>query len=167
LVLANNVIDVGSGDYALFLAGGFLESVTITLKHNTLHGAGTGVGIYVNDHATVWMTNTIISNFSVGVTNVVPASSNAYAYKTLMNSTPIDYGPNVFHTGNIVGFPKFVNAAANDFHIALGSDALNAGLDIGVTDDIDGETRPMRGAPDIGADEMPYYVALPLVLKNY
>ncbi len=167
VIATNNVVDVGNNHYAIFILGAIGDPVSVTLKHNTLHGAGTGTGVYVNGHATVWMTNTIISNFSVGVTNAVPANSDAYVYKTLMNSTPIDYGSNVFHTGTVVGFPKFVNAAANDFHITLDSDALNAGLDIGVTDDIDGQTRPMRGAPDIGADEVPYYVSLPLVLKNH
>ncbi len=166
LILANNVVDVDDDTIAIGVDGASGYPVTVTLKHNTLHGAGTGTGIYVYDHATVWMTNTIISNFSVGVTNAVPASSDVYVYETLMNSTPIDYGPNVSHFGTTIGFPRFVNAAANDFHITLDSDALDAGLDIGVTDDIDGQPRPMRNWPDIGADEVPYYVSLPLVLKN-
>jgi len=40
-----------------------------------------------------------------------------------------------------------------DYHIQGGSSALNAGSDAGVTDDFDGELRPV-GAFDIGADEV-------------
>jgi hypothetical protein len=39
------------------------------------------------------------------------------------------------------------------YHLQNGSDAIDAGVDAGVTDDIDGDVRPIGNGPDIGADE--------------
>jgi hypothetical protein len=53
-----------------------------------------------------------------------------------------------------VGSAGFVNAGAVDLHLAAGSPAIDAG-DPGnyPTRDIDGQARPLGGAPDAGADE--------------
>ncbi|MDW7773922.1 MAG: hypothetical protein SCH71_13625 [Desulfobulbaceae bacterium] len=40
-----------------------------------------------------------------------------------------------------------------DYHIYAGSDAVDAGIDLGVTDDFDGPGTRTDGSPDIGADE--------------
>ena len=60
------------------------------------------------------------------------------------------------------GNPAFVNAGAAgavDYHLAAASAAIDAGVDSGVSTDLDGEARPRWGAFDIGADE--YYGAPP------
>jgi hypothetical protein len=49
--------------------------------------------------------------------------------------------------------PLFVNIAAGDLHLLAGSPAIGVGSNVGVTDDIDGNTRPLSGTFDIGADE--------------
>ncbi len=49
--------------------------------------------------------------------------------------------------------PEFVSAT--DLHISGTSPAIDAGTTIpAITDDIDGQTRPIAAAPDIGADEV-------------
>jgi hypothetical protein len=49
---------------------------------------------------------------------------------------------------------SFVDVPGNDYHLAPGSPAIDAGLDLpDVTDDIDGEARPSGSAYDVGADE--------------
>jgi hypothetical protein len=50
--------------------------------------------------------------------------------------------------------PGFVDPAAGDYHITLGSAALNGGIDAGVVDDMDGDLRPDWCFFDIGADEL-------------
>jgi hypothetical protein len=49
--------------------------------------------------------------------------------------------------------PLFVNASVNDFHLQLGSPAVNAGTELGVDRDLDGTPRPQGAGYDIGAFE--------------
>ena len=68
---------------------------------------------------------------------------------------------------DFLGPVNFVDLAGGDLHILPGPVA-GAGADMGITTDIDGDSRPSPAgtAPDIGADEISQrQVYLPLVLK--
>lgn len=55
--------------------------------------------------------------------------------------------------GNIDADPLFASAAAGDLRLLYGSPCIDAGADVGVLTDFDGEARPFGAGYDIGADE--------------
>jgi hypothetical protein len=70
-------------------------------------------------------------------------------------------------TINVYDDPAFVDPAGCDYHIGAGSAAIDVGIDAGVTEDIDGDPRPVGVGPDIGADEFRMrHVYLPLITRN-
>jgi hypothetical protein len=68
---------------------------------------------------------------------------------------------------NVYGDPAFVEPTAWDYHIAGRSPAIGAGVDAGVSTDIDDDKRPQGIRYDIGADEFVFSSSayLPLVLR--
>jgi hypothetical protein len=149
------------------------------LFHNTVarNLGGDGVGIYI-DHdesisSTVLLTNTIIVSHTVGI--YVEMDSDAVLNGTFWGGGIwgnaddwIGFG-NVFTSTDVWGDPDFVDYQDGNYHIGENSDAINAGVDAGVTTDIDFHPRPYQ-LPDIGADE--YWppgalklIYLPLVIR--
>jgi hypothetical protein len=47
----------------------------------------------------------------------------------------------------------FVNASGGDFHLAPGAAAIDAGVDVGIAEDLEGTPRPQGGGFDMGAYE--------------
>ena len=61
--------------------------------------------------------------------------------------------------------PQYIDEALDNYQLQRGSPALNAGVDLGVLDDLLLVRRPIGLAPDLGAYEQKLYVFLPLVMK--
>jgi len=58
-------------------------------------------------------------------------------------------------------------AFADGYHILPGSAAIDAGVNVGVTTDVDGDPCPSGLGYDIGADEAQLrHVYLPMVMRN-
>jgi hypothetical protein len=164
-ILARNQADDGAG---LWLDSMVSYPISTTLIHNTWVGdpAG-GEGVWVGSYVTATLVNNIIVSHTTGITNTVPASSTVTADYSLFDGNVIDYGSGVSSTNEVSGAVAFVAPATGDYHIGSGSAAIDAGVDTGVTDDIDGDPRSIGLAPDIGADEFAPRIYLPLVLKQY
>jgi fibronectin-binding autotransporter adhesin len=163
--LVNNVV-ARNGSRALSVYG-YNESniLTATLLHNTLVGAGSGYGVYAQ-YAALYLTNTIVASTTWGITNTTPVSSTILADYTLFHNTLNHSSSGVVSTNEVGGDPRFVDPAGGDYHLGHGSAAIDAGVDAGVTTDIDGDTRPIGPLPDIGADERRLYIHMPLVLRG-
>jgi uncharacterized repeat protein (TIGR01451 family) len=166
--LVNNVVADNRADSQ---GGGlYIRGSSPRLLHNTIarNTGGDGSGVYstgyITDdgflYSTVWLTNTILVSHTVGIT--VAGGSTATLEATLWGTdtwaNDTDWGGvgNIFTgTVNVWGAPAFVNPNAGDYHIAAVSVARDAGVNAGVTEDFEGESRPSDGFYDIGADE--YY----------
>ncbi len=161
--------------------GLYVRASSPQLAHNTIahNYGGDGGGVYVVEDATVYsdvaLTDTILVSHTVGIT--VAAGNTATLEATLWGSGDWANGADWGGAGTILvgahnywGDPAFIDPGAGDYHIGAGSTAIDAGVDAGVSDDIDGDTRPVGGGYDIGADERRdseiLSVYLPLVLKQ-
>jgi len=163
--LVNNAI-ARSGDKTLLFSAYSGAPLTATLIHNTLIGADTGYGVYVETgYVTLFLTNTIVANHTWGITNTVPASSTVIADHTLFWANDQD---GIAGTNPVYGNPAFIYLGGGDYHLGPSSAAIDAGVETGESADIDGDPRPIGSAPDIGADEVQWWrVFLPLALRNY
>jgi hypothetical protein len=139
------------------------------LRHNTIaDNLGGGQGVFMEEDATLILTNTIIAGHD-GAGIAVNAGCTATLEATLWHDNGMDTdGEGTILTGtvNFTGNPSFVNPDVWDYHLTSGSPAIDAGVGAGVTSDLDGEPRPQGGAPDIGAYEFKIFsVYLPLVMR--
>ena len=157
-VIADNRVTGGKGS-GLWAAGSKVSLAHTTIARNS---GGDGSGIYITDagstHSSVTMTNTILAGQEIGIG--VAAGSSATLEATLWGSGTWANGTDWGGDGNVVvgsiniwGDPSFVNPDGGNYHIGPGSVAIDAGVDAGVTFDIDGDPRPLGPAFDIGADE--------------
>jgi len=115
------------------------------------------------------LNNVVVGNADCGINpfnlQVVKADYND-SYNNLYDYCGLASPPGGTH--NLSVDPKFVSAAANDYHIRFGSPAMNTGTSVGAPAyDKDGVRRPQMGRVDMGAYEVvaPYSVYLPTVLK--
>jgi hypothetical protein len=143
------------------------------LLHTTIarNFGGDGSGISVEGNAA--LINTILVSHTVGIT--VTAGATVTLESTLWhgNATNWDGAGTINHSNDHTGDPAFLAPDAGDYHIGFSSAAVDAGVDAGVIDDMDGDIRPFDGdcdganGFDIGADEyVRYCVYLPLVLRK-
>ena len=153
------------------------------LLHNTIarNRSSDGGAINVAAGGAVTMTNTILVSHTVGISVTVGGTATLEA--TLWGvgewANLTDWqvaGSITIGMRNYWASPAFVDPDARDYHIGLGSAALDAGVNAGVYRDIDGEARPFDSNQDgiyeydIGADECTQqysYLHLPVLLKNH
>jgi hypothetical protein len=175
LVIRNTVIADNRADNLGLGSGLYIDSSSPRLLHTTIarnHG-GDGSGVYITGTgSTAALTNTILVRHTVGIT--VAARNTATLEATLWGTDTwanlADWGgAGTILTGtiNLWGDPAFIDPGAGDYHIRFGSPAVDAGIEAGVTQDIDGDPRPYGMGYDMGADEFPIRrLCLPLVLKT-
>jgi hypothetical protein len=136
-----------NGSAGIFATGdGRVDIMHTTLADSSLSPAA---GISV-DGPSAYLTNTIIVSHTVGIELTSGAASSR---KTLFFANGIDIQGGVNNQDPVNEPPNFLSAADGDYHLALGSAAIDAAMDAGVGEDMDGDLRPIIGLYDIGADE--------------
>ena len=97
-------------------------------------------------------TNTIVAGHGIGI--YAEPGNTAALESTLWHGNGTDWvdEDTVSHSNDYFGDPAFVRPDRGNYHIKGYSAAIDAGIDAGVVDDMDGDPRT-DGYPDIGADE--------------
>jgi hypothetical protein len=173
VIADNQASEEGSGVY-------IVSAYSVQLLHTTLakNSGGDGSGVLIGDYAlidsgpsTMTITNTILVSQSVGLG--ITGGSTVTVNSILWYSVPITISQSLTATVAVqnqhMGDPAFVAPDDRDYHIKLGSAAIDKGTVTSVSTDIDNE--PRFGIPDLGADE--YWapgalkrVYLPLVVRQ-
>lgn len=119
------------------------------------------------DTLDVILNNTLLQSFTNGYAGrEVPngeltITHNNTLFENVTNQEVIVQGtPTFIPSGAFTGFAMLDSS----YHLTASSDAIAAGVAAGVTDDIDGDPRPVEH-PDIGADQYLPRVYAPFLLK--
>ena len=116
------------------------------------------IGSVVRDASALFV-DTIIAGHTVGL-GAVDQPVTLVSTLWYSNSVYVTDNLNAIQSqGDVSGSPAFANAAGNDYHLTAGSAARDAGVNAGLTTDLDGEPRPYGPGYDIGADEYTGQVA--------
>lgn len=159
-ILHNDPLDAGSGS-SLYVTGNCAE-----VTHNTFaRDTEDSIAVYAADGSILTLTNNILSNFGTGIRRPVAGTGVVTATHTLYHSNLVDYDAAVVNVNALYGDPAFVSPPY-DYHIRRHSVALDAGAAVPLSEDFDGDGRPMNGGYDVGADEYPAEIYLPLVLRG-
>lgn len=132
-VVAGNSAHRGGGFYGA--SGGSIQNTTITGNQ-----ADWGGGIY--SEIKVSVLNTIV------YFNAAAESSNCFSYSTYYTNCCIFPAVGV---NCVTNEPGFVDVAAGDYHLVLGSPCVDAGVNLeplGLTNDFSGRSRPIDGDGD-------------------
>jgi predicted outer membrane repeat protein len=146
---------------------GLFSSGNVQVLHTTIASPTltSGSAIFINS-GIVGITNTIVTSHTVGINRA--AGTVNEDYNLFFGNTTDKNGTISGGTHDIAGSnPSFVNPALDNYHINVGSPAIDTGTNAGVTTDIDGQSRPSGLGFDIGYDEYAVIrkLLLPLILK--
>lgn len=159
--IVNNVNGLGSDGY-------IFEHSTANFYHNTIYGGDNILvpgnpydtnlfGLIAKDQSVVYAYNNIITGAQFGIRN--QDGSIVYADNNLLWGCKSKFhGNGTFNTGvkNLIDVdPQLVDPLNRNYHLSPTSPCIDSGdNDIGVTEDMDGDLRPMGGGSDIGSDEV-------------
>ncbi len=152
----------GTAGAALYLAaGGAVNVVHTTIASPTL-GAGAAIDVV---SGTVQIIDTLVATYSTGLRRL--SAGSVYAdYNLFFGVSSPKVGVMTGGTNDTSGDPRFINPAADDYHLRRGSAAIDAGADFAIATDFDGDPRPDGPGFDIGFDEaVDKVVYLPLVRR--
>jgi hypothetical protein len=154
-IIAHAPFGLGIGDGIVFGGG---NTVSHTVTGNTIYNVDIGIG--VDTGATVEIVNNIVVNTEKSI-DVASATINGW------NNLLFDNALDPYPLANpVYGDPLFVDAASNDFHIRQGSAAQDTGYIVSILKDFDGDDRPMGWGHEIGADEIPFLLYQPMLLRD-
>ena len=141
------------------------------VTNNTLAGNSDAAVVVEAWTTPVTFSNNIVVSHTVGIS--ATEGTTATVRYTLWDGNGVDIAGagTISETHPVTGTPAFAYPANHDYHLAVGSAAINAGDPAGVPPappvDLDGVARPVGVAVDLGAYEWQGYLGyLPFVAKD-
>lgn len=162
-LFARNVVTFTDGGSAMRL----LSTSNMFLAHNTIVGISqpSRAAIHLQSNGSFSFYANIFSQHTAGIKNfgiLTPTED----YNLFFTVTTKFIGPMNQGSQSFTADPRFVNPAADDFHLAFASPAIDAAFSFGLSRDFEGQVRPMGNNYDIGFDEaLPPRIFIPLILK--
>ena len=158
-VFRNNVVSDGNVHGGLYIGSG-----SGNLAYNNLLVENTGSGIHVRGRMTKIFNNTIVHNggraMHISASQAEIRNNISYGNaQGIRNQSPdTTFSNNLCGTPGtgcqVIGDPRFVNAAEGDYSLRSDSPAIDQGVTLSaVKTDFDGKSRPQGSAYDIGAYE--------------
>jgi len=133
----NNIADIWTADFDL------ADDVMLTYKNNVMGGDS---DYHHNEFLAPSLTRAIIDYNLYEFGNTYYSKNNYPGHGTWAGWQGLG-----FDIHGKKANPNFIDAAGNDFHLLSTSPAIDAGTDVGLAMDYDGQ--PIKGLPDIGAFE--------------
>ena len=170
-LLASNTAGSGGAGLHAGEVGTYLAVLHTTVADVNVNRKS-GIEVYVQYPGAVGITDTIITSHTVGV-KMGGGGIAREDYNLFFGNLNDRSGGIITGVHDVRDNPRFINPAAGDYHLALGSAAVDHGVYVGVKTDLDGHSR-LRDfgglGPDIGAYEyhfqgVIYDIYLPLVRK--
>ena len=165
-IVDNQVANQGGG---LYVDGSSARLMYTTIARNgcTTSVDGRGSGVYLGQGVSptlVMMTNSILTNHGTGLETETGTTAQLNGVLWYDNTTANTAGlGTITITNAITGTPAF---AVDGYHLTTESAAIDHGVSTEVTADIDGDVRPIRPLPDLGADEAPLWYHFPLAMRQ-
>jgi predicted outer membrane repeat protein len=130
---------------ALALYGNGRNDLLYTTIADTVNNPRAAIAVV---SSTLGITDTIIANHAVAISNTNGAIYEDYnhIFNTITNTVGMTSGGH-----SLIGDPKFADPLNGDYHLQLGSAAIDHSIDAGVYTDLDGNPRPKNLGFDIGA----------------
>ena len=159
----NNIV-VNGKDMAGSAAavGVYLDIITTTpglssIYYNTFSDLSTG--LIASSDASVLAINNIFANCleSINATGATIVGNNNLFWNNTSNPHTL--------TSPVLGDPAFVDRTHGDFHLSAASAGIDAGANLVVPVDIEGQHRPTGLGYDIGADERCFPQYFPIIFK--
>lgn len=152
----------GASGAALYLS----SPQSMTILQVTIAGAapgssGSAIAIL---SGTVGVTNSIIASYTVGIS--LTAGTAHESHNLFFGDGNNTLGAVTHGGGSLTANPRVVQPEGDDYHLRLGSPAIDAGVNAGIAFDIDGDPRPLKNGFDICYDKANIrYLFLPLALR--
>ena len=151
LTLAYNVFETNSGIYCVAV---WNDCDSVEFYNNVIMNTGTpgsGISIGSTNNTNIVAKNNIIDGSNLQYRGFTTQYNGYTSLMWTQTSGSLSTGEFEATKSNL-----FTDAANDDFSLKSGSDAIDAGVDVGYDKDIEGTSVPQGGDPDVGAYE---YVA--------